>query len=1161
MVALLHRIPQPGIPLLMLLSWSIIDFCIINSTAVVALSSPNINRVRLHEHHRGAFCTNYKDGLSISTTSRIHRLHNNRLMAVSSSSNSDVSDAADDINIDDHLIISECTHENEIQQSAETLSIPTSSTSSSLQTNRRTALLHILSLSLLPLLPAKASEIDTSTGELFSPKNQMIKGGGSDAGRGIPLKEAQQQQQLRRNNNQNLLKTSGLIQSVYETRFITYLTRFLLVYDPAARAWWKKNRARARLESSAAAAAANSNNGNRNNNINSGGVDDKTTSTSNNNNKRDDYFTAGEQFAEFAESVEIGLADYFLGPYGSYASVAAAKAGLTAVAPARSSGSDDDDLNSSSRSGGGFWNGMFGNTKDMSTSNSSSSSSLLSSTSTKKKKKNKTNGANEEIKQTRQGILNLFTLLSTRYTSREEKQQLAILFSLISNPALQPVKEIRGLLGEIDNGTISELQIEVEDDVGDDSRDYFRLSSRQGGGFSSSDTPMIRIESPAPLGDEYRPAKIRTIMKPTSRILRITVVDGGEGYSVAPDVIVRQKKNGVSRQCEAVAIIDRRGSVSEVIVLNPGFGYGGVGTSSRGGGPPTLPMVEFRERIAFPRQKKKKKKDSRSLSRVKPAKAVVELEYQVAGVTILDGGSGYSFDSPPEVKISLPPTDPDWFVEPNIYGENMEEDENQYIAARVTKIKSGSNGVVFDTDASIKGGIGQRITRDILRTVLRDPVALLPPTVRPELSKDKNGALYSIKSLPRPPSKDVILPSNYRSIDPLFGGIGRAPVTKNQVTLSADQYSRLALSGAICTVLVRTALNPLELVKTKIQLGNDEEIIQYARQKAEDEEKPQSSSESDEKSALGTTQVIQSLVEVRGPLSLFQSADVTFLASVVFGLFGFGATELFRRAFSSIFFDEASNAANSPNEFVLLAAAGVATLLTCAAASPFELLRVRSMAQIENESVTEIFNGFVNQNRQKRVIKPSSTTATVSTSASSTMVATTGFQIDDIKPFWSSFYPIVSRELPFAVTKFLVFDLAAGNIADIINKSNMLGSDTKIQVGVGTAGLVLSAFSGALAGIAGAFVSHPADLILTLTSASSRQGGEEKDWRIIVKELLSSDGGVLNLYAGFPARAVFFFLVIGAQFFLYDYVKTLLEVGTDDLTLVLDVFYAIRQGL
>lgn len=64
-----------------------------------------------------------------------------------------------------------------------------------------------------------------------------------------------------------------------------------------------------------------------------------------------------------------------------------------------------------------------------------------------------------------------------------------------------------------------------------------------------------------------------------------------------------------------------------------------------------------------------------------------------------------------------------------------------------------------------------------------------------------------------------------------------------------------------------------------------------------------------------------------------------------------------------------------------------------------------------------------------------------------------------------------------------------------------------------------------------------------------------------MQALIAADGGVSNLFTGFSARAVFFFLVIGLQFFLYDYIKTLLDVGTDDLTLVLDVFYAVRQGL
>ena len=157
-----------------------------------------------------------------------------------------------------------------------------------------------------------------------------------------------------------------------------------------------------------------------------------------------------------------------------------------------------------------------------------------------------------------------------------------------------------------------------------------------------------------------------------------------------------------------------------------------------------------------------------------------------------------------------------------------------------------------------------------------------------------------------------------------------------------------------------------------------------------------------------------------------------------------------------------------------------------------------------------------------------------------------------------------SRELAFAIPKFLAFDIIAKAITGLIN--SQLGEGAlPIQVGVGGAGLAVSAFSGACAGIAGAFVSHPADLILTRLSASSKSEVEgakdEVDWKDIVKELLAKEGGVANLYVGLAPRLVFFFLVIGLQFFLYDYVKNLLEVGSDDLSLVLDVFYAVRQGL
>jgi len=202
-------------------------------------------------------------------------------------------------------------------------------------------------------------------------------------------------------------------------------------------------------------------------------------------------------------------------------------------------------------------------------------------------------------------------------------------------------------------------------------------------------------------------------------------------------------------------------------------------------------------------------------------------------------------------------------------------------------------------------------------------------------------------------------------------------------------------------------------------------------------------------------------------------------------------------------------------------------------------------------------------------------------------------------PLFAGFAPTVSRELPFALVKFLTFDLLAKTIISFINGQSMEGA-LPVQIGVGPIGLTVSAVAGALAGIVGAIISHPADLILTYTSASSQNeqqqptnnismeddttyattkditkeeqqvgsftveeesSNDDAQWLTIVKDLISQEGGIANLFVGLPARATFFFLVIGLQFFLYDYVKGLLQVGADDLDLILDVFYAVRAGL
>lgn len=113
--------------------------------------------------------------------------------------------------------------------------------STSQQIPRREILFHLMTLSTItltqiPSIAQSSPEID-ATGNLYSPKAEMLSRGGSAAARGIKLPKKERKPV----GKDNLLSTGGLIQDVYETRFVAYLTRFLLAFDPAAMAWWKVN--------------------------------------------------------------------------------------------------------------------------------------------------------------------------------------------------------------------------------------------------------------------------------------------------------------------------------------------------------------------------------------------------------------------------------------------------------------------------------------------------------------------------------------------------------------------------------------------------------------------------------------------------------------------------------------------------------------------------------------------------------------------------------------------------------------------------------------------------------------------------------------------------------------------------------------------------------
>eukprot|EP00980_Cylindrotheca_fusiformis_P004831 scaffold1034_cov127-Cylindrotheca_fusiformis.AAC.12 len=941
----------------------------------------------------------------------------------------------------------QAANENEGEHTIEPLDGDSPNLSNAMHFSRRLAL-QTMTVASVALIPSAATagvpEIDFSTGSLYSPKAEMLRGG-SSAARGIIVETKGRR-----------VKRGQALQTVYDTRFIAYLARFLLAFDPSASAWWLKG----------------------------DGVE------------KDE-----DRFAEFAESVEVGLADYFVGPYGSYSSIRAATAGIQASAQAKSARPDDR-------------RGLF--------------DSVRKQFMAPQEKKQRTRDSNRIAKQ---GVLNLYTLLKARYTSIDAKKQLAILFSFFSEPDLQPTAEIRSLFGEIDNATISDINLIKAHGV---SEATSRSSSRRGGGYTLNSPPAVLVEDPPALGSSYKAAKVVPIMKPTSRILRIRLLDGGAGYFQAPTITVT---GFCEIQCSACAILDREGHVESIVVLDPGYGYRSKGQSS--------PRVK----IAGPRKESGSEKP-------RPARATLDLEYEVVGLSLKEGGNGYVLNEPPKIDISLPEVDPDWFIE----SAELDALQSEFgpFRAEVSAMKDEEGKLAFPV-----GSIRPR-KRISFNEIQSNPIALLPGSVRPELNSygsyvvPEIAAVQTFSTSPNP---------RFRAVDPLFGAIGMVPVTKSAAELKADEYARLAVSGAVCTVLVRTALNPLELIKTKLQLQNDEELLKFAKANMKVSRIDAPSSEEDDSNVdnasgekkIGTVDLIKNLVALRGPQALFQSADITFLASLVFGSFGFGATELFRRSFTMAFFADDSG---TSSELVLLLAAATATIITSAAASPFELLRVRSMGLVEAKPWTEVLGDFLNEKASMGDNKDPKLSSSTSEKSAAFSIKST--QPKDLLPLFAGFPPTASRELAFAIPKFLAFDIIAKAITGLINANADPGS-LPIQVGVGAEGLIISAFSGAIAGIAGAFVSHPADLILTKTSASKKKGGGEggsgADWREVVKDLLSREGGVKNLFVGLQPRLVFFFLVIGLQFFLYDYVKVLLQVGSDDLSLVLDVFYAVRQGL
>jgi len=145
---------------------------------------------------------------------------------------------------------------------------------------------------------------------------------------------------------------------------------------------------------------------------------------------------------------------------------------------------------------------------------------------------------------------------------------------------------------------------------------------------------------------------------------------------------------------------------------------------------------------------------------------------------------------------------------------------------------------------------------------------------------------------------------------------------------------------------------------------------------------------------------------------------------------------------------------------------------------------------------------------------------------------------EGIGSFVNAIPVFLGRNIPYAVTKFTIFDISTERLYEAFPAAQ---EDIKLS-------LIVSLVGGIFAGTAAAVVSNPADALISelkkaKTDISPQQG---------IASMLER-GGVATFFAGLPLRIVFYSLVGSLTFGVYDAVRFLLGIGPDDLKLYLDV--------
>ncbi|KAG8157456.1 hypothetical protein KVR01_012840 [Diaporthe batatas] len=289
--------------------------------------------------------------------------------------------------------------------------------------------------------------------------------------------------------------------------------------------------------------------------------------------------------------------------------------------------------------------------------------------------------------------------------------------------------------------------------------------------------------------------------------------------------------------------------------------------------------------------------------------------------------------------------------------------------------------------------------------------------------------------------------------------------TPAKVPEGIDLYSRFALAGALGCSVTHGAFTPVDVVKTRIQLDPKT----YNR---------------------GMVGGFRQVMQHEGAAALLTGFGPTFTGYFVQGAFKFGGYEFFKKQAIDLL---GIDAARRNRAAVYSVSAASAEFFASIALCPLEATRIRLVST--PGFARGLVGGFGRILRQ-----------------------------EGVGAFYSGFGPILFKQVPYTVTKFVAFEKISEAIFVQVDKSTLSsGGQTAVNLG-----------SGLLAGFAAAIVSQPADTMLSKINKTKGLPGESTASRLVK---IGRELGVRGSFAGLPTRLFMVGGLTAGQFAIYGDIK------------------------